>query len=168
MGMLLTSLLVLLLFLQAVRPAAAISSSVKTLYSCEDKDTGERILETIDVSSAEQAVQLAQDLLTCPGNDFEVTWHGTIAINRSLEVANGTSLKITGTGQQSQAIIKAGGIGPTFAVWSSNLRLDGLTITDAKGFEGGVVAARDGASVTFIDCNILGNTASSKGGERPA
>lgn len=143
------------------------SSSTYDSY-CEAEGTGEIILKTFYVSNVEQAAQLAQDLLSCPGEDFEVVWNGTIVINQSLEIANHSSLTITGQGQQqgSMAAIEAGDItSPMFLVRESSLQLDGVTISGANGTYGGVVAALDGASVSFFDCNISGNTVSSNGGK---
>lgn len=169
--LLLHPLLILLLReilgLPGVTAASSSSNSDSTYNSyCEAEDTGKKILKTSYVSNVEQAAQLAQDLLSCPGEEFLVEWNGAIVINQSLEIANRSSLTITGQGQQQgRATIEAGDItGPTFVVRESSLQLDGLTITGASGTDGGVVAALDGASVSFFDCNISGNTVSSNGG----
>lgn len=159
----------LLLLLRDILGLPGVTAAVSLSYSssyCEAEGTGE-ITKTSYVSNVEQAAQLAQDLLSCPGEKFEVVWNGTIVINQSLEISSNSSLTITGQGQQQggRATIEAGDIASSmFVVRGSSLQLDGVTITGANGTDGGVVEALDGASVSFFDCNISGNTVSSNGG----
>lgn len=116
------------------------------------------------VASSADALSLRQNLTRCAGDEFEVEWHGAIVISESLELSNGTSLKVTGGGHYSSVVDGDGGV-PLFVVNSSTLHLEGLALTGGDGVIGGVVAARGNASVTLTECDVFGNKASSKGGE---
>lgn len=131
----------------------------QAVAGCDDFST-----KSVVVASSDDALRLSQNLTRCPGAEFEVEWHGAIMINESLPLANGTSLKVTGGGEYS-SVVNGNGEVPLFVVNASTLRLEGLALTGGDGVVGGVVAARDNASVTFTDCDVFGNKASSKGGE---
>ena len=120
--------------------------------------------KSVVVASADDALSLSQNLTRCPGADFEVEWHGSIVISETLELANGTSLKVTGGKHYSSVVDGNGGL-PLFVVNSSTLHLEGLALTGGDGVIGGVVAARGNASVTLTECDVFGNKVSSKGGE---
>lgn len=53
------------------------------------------VVASVVVSSTDDATQLGEDLLCCPGAIFEVEWHGRVGINHCMEVVDGTSLNIT-------------------------------------------------------------------------
>lgn len=56
---------------------------------------GRVVVSSVVVSSTDDAAKLQKDLLCCPGAVFEVEWQGLVGISNSLDVAGGTSLKIT-------------------------------------------------------------------------
>lgn len=123
----------------------------------------EGVVRTVNVSTPEDAAQLGKQLLQCQGADFEVNWLGTVGLNQSLQLANDTSLKIVGAGT-GPAVVDGGGLVRLFLVNGSSLHLEGLMLTQGYGEMGGVVAARDGSIVTFSNCDVYQNQASSGGG----
>lgn len=116
------------------------------------------------VATPEDAMALSQNLTRCPGSEFNIEWEGTVSITEPMELSNGTSLRITGGGQYSTVLEGAGGV-PLFVVNASTLLLEGLVLTGGDGVFGGVVEARENASITFTDCDVFGNRASASGGE---
>lgn len=127
--------------------------------------TSRAALVQVVVSDTDGATLLGQELLRCPGFDFEVDWRGKIRIDQPLELANGTSLKITGSGNKDSSIVDGGGQSSLFFLNGSALLLDSVVLTGGDGIDGGVVEARDGASVEFNNCDVYLNKASSNGGE---
>lgn len=113
------------------------------------------------VSTTQEAAKLGQDILLCPGLSFKAEWQGHVSIAQPFELANGTSLVITGS---SNATIDGQGDVSLFVVNGSTLLVEGVVLSGGNGIVGGVVAAREGAKVTFLDCQVYGNNASSKGG----
>lgn len=113
------------------------------------------------ISTTQAATKLGQDILLCPGGSFAAEWQGSVSIAQPLELANGTSLVITGS---STATVDGQGEVPLFVVNGSTLLVDGVMLSAGYGTTGGVVSAREGATVTFLDCIVNGNKASSKGG----
>lgn len=85
-------------------------------------------------------------------------------MSQPLQVTNGTSLKIKGSGRS--AVIDGGGLASLFVVTASDLHLEGLSLTGGRGEVGGVVAAWEGSSLSLVGCDVGQNTASSVGGER--
>ena len=84
-------------------------------------------------------------------------------MNQPLQVTDGTSLTIKGSGRS--AAIDGGGLASLFVVNASALHLEGLSLTGGRGEVGGVVAARDKSSLTFVECEVGQNTASLAGGK---
>lgn len=128
---------------------------------CEAQATCESSNTVQTISTTQAATKLGQDILLCPGGSFTAEWQGSVSIAQPLELANGTSLVITGS---STATIDGQGEVPLFVVNGSTLLVEGVVLSEGNGVTGGVVAAREGAKVTFLDCIIHGNYASSKGG----
>lgn len=121
------------------------------------------------VSTSNEAAQLTRNLLRCPGSTFEVEWRGSVSISEALTLPDGTALDIVGSqgGKPSAAAAVQGrGVTALFNLNGASLRLEGLTLTGGNSAEGGAVAARSNALVTFVDCEVYENVATSNGGER--
>lgn len=132
---------------------------------CEGLSSDTRV-----VSTAAEAATLGEDLVLCPGLDFDVYWRGPILLDAgtagvaSFELTNSTTLRVSGDGTKTSVVDRGGG-GTIFLVSElSVLHLEGLGLTGGDGENGGVVAAIGGASVTLLDCDVYGNRASSDGG----
>lgn len=147
-----------------VEGARSVLSSSSSPSCKATGDDGAVITKTTSVESSEDAAQLASDLQLCAGEDFDVAWRGAVTVSQSLELANGTSLTITGF---EEAIADGGGsVSSIFVVDGADLHVKGMSLTGGGGVEGGVVRAQGGATVTLVDCDVYGNTVSAKGGER--
>lgn len=139
------------------------SSAGEIANSCDDN-----LLSSIVVSTTEQASDLRTELLRCSGATFNVEWRSNITIAQPLGLFNRTSLTIKGSGDHS-SVVDGGREVPLFVVnGSSFLHLEDLSLTGGDGSSGGVVAARDGASVSLINCDVYLNKVSSNGGKEHA
>lgn len=170
-------LLLLLLAPGAARGHASKSSSnnnakVKTLSSspsssCVAADGSLVATTAVVVSTTNEATQLSQNLLRCPGSTFEAEWRGSVQISEPLALSDETSLKIVGSqGETTASTVHGHGSTALFELNNASLRLEGLALTGGSAAEGSAVAARDDALVTFVDCEVYENVATSKGGER--
>lgn len=133
--------------------------------SCVAADGSFISTTSVIISTANEATQLGQNLLKCPGSAFEVEWRGSVQLSQLLTVSDGTSLTIVGWGS-TPAVIHGSGLTALFELNKSSLRLEGLSLTGGSAADGGAVAARGDALVTFVDCVLYENTATSTGGER--
>ena len=144
-------------------------SSSPSASACVAAD-GSLILTTaVIVSTRNEATQLADNLLRCPGATFEVEWRGSVQISAPLALSDGTLLEIAGSqGGESTAVaaaVRGGGSTALFELNGASLRLEGLELTGGNAAEGGAIAARGNALVTFVECKVYENAATSMGGE---
>ncbi|CAN0290922.1 unnamed protein product, partial [Laminaria digitata] len=98
----------------------------------------------------------------------EVEWRGSVQISEPLTLSEDTSLKVVGSQgdtMMTAAAIDGHGLTALFELNKAFLRLEGLAVTGGSAVEGGAVSARGNALVTFVDCEVYENAATSKGGE---
>lgn len=145
------------------------SSSSPSASSCVATDGSLISTTAVVVSTSNEATQLTNNLLRCPGAAFEVEWRGSVIISAPLTLSDGTSLKITGSrgGKTTAAAATVHGDGLTalFELNGASLRLESLRLTRGNSPEGGAIAARGNSLVAFVECEVYENAASSKGGE---
>lgn len=137
--------------------------------SCVAADGSIIATSAVIVSTSKEATQVTRNLLRCPGSTFEVEWRGSVPISEPLTLSHGTTLKIVGSqgGKASAAAsVQGHGVTALFELNGASLRLEGLALTGGNAAEGGAVAARGNALVTFVDCEVYQNVATSNGGER--
>lgn len=142
---------------------AAILLLLSSLFNralCQDGCSGLSSAARV-VSTPQDASALTSDLIQCPGLEFNVFWRGSTVLLEPLQLSNSTILRITSL----EASLLDGGQQQLFVVsGSSVLSVEGMGLTGGQGDSGAVVAASGGASVTFVDCDVYGNKASSNGG----
>lgn len=123
---------------------------------CSDLSTDARV-----VSTPQEASALTADLSLCPGLEFNVFWVGSAVLLEPMRLSNSTILRVTSL----EASVLDGGQQQLFVVSDSSvLVVEGMGLTGGLAENGAVVAASGGASVTFVDCDVYGNKASSNGG----
>ncbi|CAM9855851.1 unnamed protein product, partial [Ectocarpus sp. 4 AP-2014] len=102
------------------------------------------------------ASALANAVSNCSGGNFDVDWRGHVFVNTTLWVVDGTSVTVSGAGQD--AVVDGGGHTRPFVVVNASLRLDGLAVENgAADFGGGIFAG--GSSLTLNSTRLSNNTA---------
>lgn len=112
------------------------------------------------VDDTASATSLAE-AINCSGGTFDVRWSGSITINHTIAIRNGTTVYVNGEG--SGAEINGGGEIRLFTVEGSILHIDGLVFSDGNATYGGAIAATS-SSVFLNKTSSKGNFASSYGG----
>lgn len=140
-------------------------SSLLSRRALAQDGCGDLSAEARVVSTPREASALTADLSQCPGLEFNVFWAESIALLEPMQLSNSTILRVTSLG----ASVLDGGQQQLFVVSDKSvLRVEGMGLTGGQGENGAVVAASGGASVTFVDCDVYGNKASSNGGRHNA
>lgn len=117
------------------------------------------------VSLPADAADLAAALSACTGGNYTVAWTGAVVLETPLVVAAGSSLTITGApgaGGAAAALDGGGVIGLVDLGAGSSLRLEGVTLRNARrgaGNGGAVRAEGEGCSVFAVDSAFEGNEA---------
>ncbi|CAB1118871.1 unnamed protein product [Ectocarpus sp. CCAP 1310/34] len=119
--------------------------------------------ESRAVSTTAEASALGADLARCQGLEFIVAWQGTVSLSEPLQVANSTTLQITGESKEQSVVSGDGDITLLVASELSVLYLQGMALTGGYGVDGGAVAAVGASSVTLVDCDVYGNRVTSNG-----
>lgn len=133
--------------------------------------------QTIEVASTADAWHLS-DALNCTGGGvFDVTWYGSVSINETIQVSDGISLTVSGSGFSSKPPLD--GDAPTATIvgvkstsetgifhvsGASSLTLDNLVIKGGRSNHttgAGAVRAKGSAgvipTVSVIDCHFMDN-----------
>lgn len=119
------------------------------------------------VSLPADAVELATALAACTGGVYDVNWTGAVVLAEPLVVAAESSVTITGVqGANGEAAALDGGgvIGLVDLGAGSSLRLEGVTLRNARrvaGNGGAIRAEAAGCSVAAFDSIFEGNEAAS-------
>ena len=139
------------------------------------------------VEDSTQAEALAA-ATNCSGGYFEVEWRGSVVVNRTIYIADGTMMNVTGA--DPSAVMNGNGSSQLFYVTNASLYLDSvgiifgssrnggaiaavgssliLTQTSFSGnhadFNGGAVYVSDGSNVSCVDVNFVDNSACGHGG----
>lgn len=126
---------------------------------------------SLDVAAAFD-LQSLTDAMDCTGEGYyNVSWHGNIDIDQTIEVFGEKTVSVTGYGvstdemHDTRAVVGAGGTTGLFIVSDgSTLKLNHLVLDGGYGEEGGAVVVRDSSSLHVFSC-IFVNNAASAGGE---
>ncbi|CBN75178.1 polymorphic Outer membrane protein G/I family [Ectocarpus siliculosus] len=113
------------------------------------------------VGDSEQALALAL-AINCSGGSFEVEWVGTVVVNETIFVTDGTVLTITGAAG-SNAALDGNSATRLFTVVNAALHVSGINISHGASISGAAIAA-GGSTLTFNQTNFIGNVASGNGG----
>ncbi|CAM9601541.1 unnamed protein product, partial [Ectocarpus fasciculatus] len=141
--------------------------ALEELYECEATPT------TIEpcpadsewnwvVGDSVQALALAE-AVNCSGGWFEVEWVGSVVVNKTIYVADGTVLTITGAAG-SNAALDGNSSTRLFTVVDASLHLHGVNMSHGASISGGAIAAGGGSTLTFNKTNFIGNVALGNGG----
>lgn len=136
-------------------------------YNCSDPDVVDDtgpcatdILQTWVVKDTASATFLAK-AVNCSGGTFDVKWHGSILIDRTISIPEGTTVTVTGEG--SGAEVKGGGKERLFTVQNAALHINGLVLIGGNATYGGAIAATH-SNISFNHTSFIANIASSYGG----
>ncbi|CAM9127774.1 unnamed protein product [Ectocarpus sp. 6 AP-2014] len=136
------------LLLLAGRRSAAVPCASSTLVApsvVEDTAGALRLAEAVD----------------CSDGTFEVSWVGTVAMEQTIRVPDGTFLSIVGLPDGSSTVDGAGEVG-LFEVNGGALQLSGLSLVNGTSAVGGSIFASDSV-VSVTECVFTGNAASQGG-----
>eukprot|EP00903_Cladosiphon_okamuranus_P011974 g11246.t1 len=136
------------LLLFAGRRAAAVPCASSTLVApsvVEDTAGASRLAEAVD----------------CSGGAFEVSWVGSVAVEQTILVPDGTVLSIVGLPDGSSVVDGAGEV-QLFQVHRGALRLSGLSLVNGTNGVGGSIIAINSV-VNASECEFSDNTASEGG-----
>lgn len=123
-------------------------------------NTCEPGLQISNVTSAMDALNLAQ-IVNCTGSGlFEVYWRGRIELEATISISNGTNLTISGS---SGAVIDGSNQVQLFAASSSTLYLADLVLENGNARSGGALESSS-SNVTVANCTFQGNYATVNGG----
>lgn len=108
------------------------------------------------------AFRLAQ-AVNCSGGSFDVAWIGSVVVEESIHVLEGTTLNVTGSADGT-SVVDGGGQTSLFKVdrGGGALHLSDLTVANGNAEVGGALLAV-GAIITLNDCMFLGNAAGTGG-----
>lgn len=127
------------------------------LTSLPCPDDGQRVWV---VEDTEQASALAE-AVNCSGGSFEVLWGGSVVVDKTIFVFNGTVLNVTGTGLA--ASMDGNSSTRLFTVVDASVHVTGVNMSYGAGVVGGAIAAAR-ARLDFARTSFLGNAATGHGG----
>ena len=138
-------------------PAAA-----DPLYDCKETPSNASPCPTTDLDKAwivENATHVRDlaEAARCSGGTFDVKWRGTVDVDETIFIVNGTVLTVTGAG--SGAVVHGGGTTRPFTVVNASLHLINVDICNGSSVAGGAVSA-SGAELIFEKTAFIGNNAS--------
>lgn len=135
------------------------------IYDCKEPQpiappcANDTVLEWM-VEDTAGATALAE-ALNCSGGAFDVKWRGTVAIDRTIYVAGGTVLNVTGLG--SAAIMDGNAAHRLFTVIGASLNIENMELSRGNASAGGAIAAA-ASRVALRNTSFIGNYAASHGG----
>lgn len=113
-----------------------------------------------EINTTAQAQALA-DAVICSGGNFEVQWKGHVDVEQTIQVVDGTSLRISGVGPG--AVLNGNSNTRLFSAVNAFLHLSGVTVSHGVGASGGAIAATS-STVTLDSTTFVGNRADQTGG----
>ena len=117
--------------------------------------------EWISVHDTSTALDLAKSV-SCSGGTFYVTWEGTVAVEKTIYVANRTFLNVTGVG--AEAIADGRNSTRPFALFNNaSLVVSNVNFRYGHALVGGAIAVVE-ADASFDRTGFVGNNASYRGG----
>lgn len=114
-----------------------------------DRPTRWTVVDAGGVSSFARAIN-------CSGGTFELTWNGSIRVDETIHVVNGTTLHVKGTG--SGDVADGGGVRRIFAVRNASLHVADLAFVNCSALIGGAVTSTH-SSLSFERTQFLDNRA---------
>ncbi|CAN0030927.1 unnamed protein product [Scytosiphon promiscuus] len=139
-----------LIILLACRRASAVPCTSSTL-----------VAPTV-VNDTAGALLLAQ-AINCSGGVFDVSWVGSVTVEETIHVSDGTVLSVEGATDGGSPFVKGAGEVSLFSANGGTLQLSGLSLVDGVGEDGGAIYVID-SELTLERCTFSGNNASSSGG----
>lgn len=112
------------------------------------------------VSDSASATALAE-AVNCSYGAFNVEWRGSVVVDRAIHIADGTSLRVSGSG--SGATIEGGGDTQIFTVVGATLEVSNVHFRHAFAVFGGAIAS-DGSRLSFNNTSFTDNVAVERGG----
>ena len=142
-------------------------SAEEGLYQCQpppphSAPCAVEIQRTWVVEDSTQARALAQ-AVNCSGGTFDVLWKGFVTVERTIYVASGTVLTITGVGEPSTAVIHGGLQTQILTAINASLHVINVSFSLGSSVFGGAIAA-SASNMTFTRTSFVGNIASGMGG----
>ena len=141
-------------------------SAEEGLYQCQPPLPGApcavEIQRTWMVEDSTQAEALAQTV-NCSGGTFDVLWKGFVTLERTIYVASGSVMTITGVGEPSTAVIDGGLQTQILTAVDASLHVINVTFSLGSSVFGGAIVA-SASSMTFTRTSFVGNMASGMGG----
>lgn len=114
------------------------------------------------VSDTASATALAEAVANCPGGEIDVEWSGSVPINRTIDVGNGTVLRITGVYGTSSEVDGCGS-SELFFVSNASLHVSDVTISNGNAsFGAGAVTALSSV-ITFSNTSFVNNVGKTGG-----
>lgn len=112
------------------------------------------------IENTEQARALAE-AVNCSGGSFEVLWRGSVVVDETIFVFNGTVLNVTGTGPT--AIMDGNSSTRLFTVVNASVHVTAVNLSHGAAVVGGAIAAAR-ARLRLDRTSFLGNAAAGDGG----
>ena len=141
-------------------------SAEEGLYQCQPPLPGApcavEIQRTWMVEDSTQAEALAQTV-NCSGGTFDVLWKGFVTLERTIYVASGSVMTITGVGEPSTAVIDGGLQTQILTAVEASLHVINVSFSLGSSVFGGAIAA-SASNMTFTRTSFVGNMASGMGG----
>eukprot|EP00904_Undaria_pinnatifida_P008212 jgi/Undpi1/4520/HiC_scaffold_18.g07874.m1 len=95
--------------------------------------------QTLNVTTAEDARDLATTVNCSGGGVFEVLWQGAVIVESTIALTDDCNVSIIGVGLD--AVVDGGGTTQLFTVRNSSLYITNLELENGYGYSGGAVAA---------------------------
>ena len=135
------------------------------LYDCKEEPTslppcGDDKAEPWTVENTTQARALAE-AANCSGGVFHVSWKGSVVVDKTIWVVDGTVFNVTGVG--SSAEMDGNSRTRLFTVVDASLYVSNMIVSNGIATGGGAIAASN-STLTFSRTVFAGNTASKDGG----
>lgn len=142
-------------------------SAEEDLYECQppppSPDACAADVQTSWVVESSTQARAMTEAVNCSGGTFDVEWRGAVAVEKTINVVDGTFLAITGVGNSSTAVINGGQHMRLFTVINASLYLSDLNISSGSSVVGGAIAA-SGSNVTALRISFVDNRANGSGG----
>lgn len=103
------------------------------------------------------------EAINCSGGSFNVEWVGSVVVETTFHVADGTFVNITGAGGSLSSSIDGNLEVRLFTVVNASLHLSGVSIKNGFSVVGGAIAASS-SNLSLTHISFSGNRASGIGG----
>lgn len=114
------------------------------------------------VSNTASAIALAEAVANCPGGEIDVEWSGSVPINQTIDVGNGTVLRITGVYGTSPEVDGCGS-SELFFVSNAYLHVSDVILSNGNAsFGAGGVTALSSV-ITFRNTSFVNNVGATGG-----